>query len=120
MDIVKVNGLIGPKDFFDLTEEQISDISNGCGPSGWGWLVPDRFRLFGIKFKPGCDIHDYCYAIRMPKDQADKLLLDNLLTLSDRARFGFRFIANRFAFDYYLAVKNGGSGAYNNAKETNK
>jgi hypothetical protein len=33
---------------------------NGCGPAGFGPLVPDR--AFGADFEPACDRHDECYA----------------------------------------------------------
>jgi hypothetical protein len=33
--------------------------SNGCGPTGFGPLVPDR--PLGADFRAGCDRHDDCY-----------------------------------------------------------
>jgi hypothetical protein len=109
-------GLIAPAEFWNLTQEQLADICNGCGPKGWGWIVPDRFRLIGVSFRLACDIHDYCYYSGVSKDIADKMFLENMLTLSQSAYFGCKPIAEHFAFIYYLAVKNGGAGAYNRAK----
>jgi hypothetical protein len=34
--------------------------ANGCGPSGFGPLVPDR--ALGADFHAACDRHDGCYA----------------------------------------------------------
>ena len=34
--------------------------SNGCGPGGFGPLVPDR--PLGVAFEAACDRHDDCYA----------------------------------------------------------
>lgn len=110
-------GLVAPGTYWDLTNEQLSDISNGCGPKGWGWLVPDKFRIMGIDFSPACDIHDFCYTVGIPKKVSDNLFLENTTVLSKIAHFGFKHIAERLAFLYYLAVKNGGAGAYNRAKQ---
>jgi hypothetical protein len=33
--------------------------SNGCGPAGFGFLVPDR--PFGFDFTVACERHDDCY-----------------------------------------------------------
>jgi hypothetical protein len=109
--ITDKDGLKSPEEFYELSEGQISDISNGCGPKGWGFIVPDRFRLLGIDFAPACDRHDFCYHIGMPKKDADNLFLENMLTIASKA--WLPQVAERFAFIYYLAVKNGGAGAYN-------
>lgn len=112
------NRLNAPSDFWKLTPAQLSDISNGCGPKGFGWLVPDRFRLIGVNFTPACDIHDFCYHLGIPKEEADRMFLSNLLTIAEKeAVFGFKILASHFAFIYYLAVKNGGAGSYNRSNE---
>jgi hypothetical protein len=33
--------------------------SNGCGPSGKGWAVPDHVGV--VSFTAACNLHDYCY-----------------------------------------------------------
>lgn len=115
--MIKHNGLIAPAEFWNLSPSQLNDISNGCGPKGWGWIVPNRFSLIGVNFKPACDIHDFCYQTGVDKEVADKMFLENMLTIAEReAHFGCRILANHMAFIYYLAVKNGGAGAYNRAK----
>ncbi len=108
--------LKAPDEYYNLTPDQKADICNGCGPSGYGFLVPDKFRLIGIDFNPACQIHDFCYHIGMPKKEADNLFLENMLTIAETAHFGFKQTANRMAFIYYLAVKNGGAGAYNKSQ----
>jgi len=45
-----------PVPWEELTEEQISDLCNGCGGKG-GWIKPPH-RIF---FKTSCNHHDYGY-----------------------------------------------------------
>ena len=104
-----------PREIEGFTKRQIGDISNGCGPKGWGWLVPDRFRLIGLNFTPACDIHDVCYHIGIPKKEADNIFLDNLTIIARKSHTGP--LGEWLAMMYYLAVKNGGKGAYNKGKE---
>ena len=115
--LIKKNGLLAPESFHALSIEKVRELTNGCGPSGWGWLVPDKFRLMGIDFTQACCVHDFSYTIGMPKDKADKIFLENLSYCATKARPGFRNIAQWMAFQYYLAVKNGGSGAYHRARK---
>jgi hypothetical protein len=42
--------LIDPPGFDKLTPEEIAKVSNGCGPEGFGWMVPDYYP--GLDFKP--------------------------------------------------------------------
>jgi hypothetical protein len=109
--------LINPPGYESLTDAQIADVSNGCGPKGWGQWVPDRFRLIGINFKPACDRHDFDYEIGTPKKEADNRFLDNMTIIANEAPWPCKQVAHVLAFSYYLAVKNGGKGAYNRAKE---
>lgn len=115
MRLVEKDGLIAPELYWQLSDEQRRDISNGCGPQGWGWLVPDRFRLLGINFAPACDPHDYMYHVGADKKLADNVFLENCMACAERAFFGCKVIARWLAFQYFLKVKNNGAGAYNRA-----
>ena len=79
----KQSYLWAPKEYWELTEEQLRDLigEGGCGPGGVGdYLVPDK--LYGvINVKPACEIHDYMYAVGVveeDKDEADEIFLQNM------------------------------------------
>lgn len=119
MILEKKHGFVAPSEFWSLTQEQIDDISNGCGPKKFGWIVPDRFRLIGVNFTPSCDIHDYCYQAGYPKQLSDNLFLENNLYCASKCYWGFSWLAEFYAFGYYLAVKNGGGAFYRGAQLAN-
>lgn len=118
--IVKKNGILAPEEYFDLTVEQLEDICNGCGPKGWGWVVPDKFRIIGLDLEPACQIHDFCYHMGYPKKESDNMFLDNNLYCASKAPWIFRPVAEHIAFVFYLSVKNLGGIAYKNASNKNK
>jgi len=108
--------LIYPDGYKKLTPEQIARNCNGCGTRGWGWIVPQKFWLLGINFRPACNLHDLSYALRIPKTQSDSDFLSNLQTIVDEeCVWLLKPIGYYFAFMFYLAVKNGGAGAYQRA-----
>ncbi|MBN4078191.1 hypothetical protein JYT29_02550 [Nitrospina gracilis] len=39
----------------------LANETNGCGPQGWGLLVPDKMPISGCKFNSSCKLHDLCY-----------------------------------------------------------
>ena len=113
MDAERYKGLKYPKWFETLSQRDIDCIANGCGPKGFDYLVPDKFRLIGCDFSPSCEIHDVLYYFCESKKIADNLFLENNLTIASRCFIPFRPLAEWFAFLYYLAVKNCGDAAYN-------
>lgn len=105
-----------------LTDLQVADIANGCGPAGQKFdFIPDR--PLGIDFKWSCNRHDACY--HFGRTERDKLIADlcfmwnlqvdihmhrhahpNLLT-------GMEHVAQeRVGCDYFIAVSDGGDKAY--------
>ena len=88
---------------------------NGCGPAGFGFLVPDR--PLGFDFRAACERHDACYTTpwreidatrALAKDRCDAGLLGDLdeacladADLSDRRLDVCLDLAN----DYYRAVR---------------
>ena len=73
--------LWAPDEYWDLTEEQLDEMTGGCGPGEIGdYLVPDK--LYGvINIKPACRIHDYMYAVgttEEDKEEADEAFLNNM------------------------------------------
>ena len=115
--LIKKNGILAPSSFHELTPEQIRKISNGCGPSGWGLIVPDKWHIIGLNMTPACDPHDYMYHMGWPKKEADNVFEENGHNQAMKAYPGCRILAQRIAFGYYLAVKNAGAGAYNRSKK---
>jgi len=66
----------------DLVDRCILEITpnietNGCGPKGYGWLVPDNFGT--VSFTQAANIHDaqYSWIIRIREDGGEFLLLHN-------------------------------------------
>ena len=62
--------LAAPLDYFEASQAEIEQHTNGMGPAGYGWLVPDWFC--GLKMTPAANIHDWMYKF-FPK-QAFRLL----------------------------------------------
>jgi hypothetical protein len=89
--------------------------ANGCGPAGFGFLVPDR--PLGFDFTGACDRHDGCYTTpwreRAPSRDMAKLdcdtgfLSDLDAACLDAAVAGARHVGLclRLALDYHRAVR---------------
>jgi hypothetical protein len=78
---LKQTYLDAPDEYWELTEEQLEELTGGCGPGHIGdYLVPDK--LYGvINIKPACRIHDYMYAVgttEEDKKEADRIFLNNM------------------------------------------
>ena len=88
---------------------------NGCGPAGFGFLVPDR--PFGFDFHDGCERHDDCYTTPWRDVDASPALAkescdDGLLTDLDETCLDDPALSDRrldlcldLASDYYRAVR---------------
>ena len=116
--IILENGLKGPALYDTLTEQQVDDLTNGCGPKGLGPLVPER--MFSASFKEPCRCHDIMFLMGYDKKFADQVFYENCMERTKRCFFALRPAAEWAAFMYYLAVKNGGAGAYARACEDGK
>ena len=107
--------LFAPKEYWQLTREQLDDISNGCGGSGVGALVPDSF--FGLSVKPACDIHDFMYHVGkgdQGKIDADEVLLNNMIRICneqfkvEKRMWLYKIRLNLCQKYYYVVDKCGG------------
>jgi len=107
------NGLKGPLFYDFLTEQQIKDLTNGCGPKGAGFLVPER--IFHASFRNPCKIHDVMYLLGYDKKFADQVFYENCMEKTKETFYPIRPAAEWAAFMYYLAVKNGGNSSYKKA-----
>jgi Prokaryotic phospholipase A2 len=89
--------------------------ANGCGPAGFGLLVPDR--PFGFDFREACERHDDCYVTpwrevdttpAQAKERCDAGFLGDLdeSCLAEPALSDRRLdLCLDLASDYYRAVR---------------
>ena len=101
-------GLLAPESYWNLSEEQKYEMTNGCGPERATRFVPSA--LMGVNIQPACDIHDFTYTQThtvTDREDADFLFLYNIRRLIDRKlRPGFfRSVAYLGADLYVMAVR---------------
>ncbi len=100
--------------------------TNGCGPEGWGWIVPDRTLLSNCEFKDACDKHDICHRKCLrggeyfgqvkcsnpeSKEQRRKKCDENLKNEINKDN-SHRSICGVYASIYAFAVSTGGKGFF--------
>ena len=77
MKLNQEKGVIIPKGYSDLTEEQKKGRLNKCGPDGFvNKLVPDH--ILGLDVSEVCNYHDFMYVNSKSKEdlkKADELSL---------------------------------------------
>lgn len=105
--------LFAPEEYWAMSADELK--YKGCGPGKWGdALVPDT--MYGLNVKPGCGIHDVCYALgKTAEDKviADMLMLMNTLAIIQAKSWPvIREVRCYRAMSYYLAVSEGGEKAY--------
>jgi hypothetical protein len=121
-DVVRINGKLAPYEcYWDLPNEEVDKLSNGCGPGDWKIdLVPDS--LLGCDFTESCNIHDVMYHFgkdNVDKQLADRVFLYNILYDVD-CHCSNSGILNRIervalresAFSYYRAVSDLGNNSF--------
>lgn len=95
----------------DLSPAQRRQICNGCGPMGWGWLVPD------FCFGAAGNRHDFAYWMGggwVDKFAADLEFLANCIRLALNRRRRRRLVRNALlSFVYFGAVLLGGRRSFN-------
>jgi hypothetical protein len=99
--MIEVNGVLAPVQFWECAHSD--ECCNGCGPKGWGWLIPDI--VDGVDAHLACNVHDCCY--RRGKTEEDRKAADLLLR-----RNLSRVWKWHTAQLYYWAVRFGGKGAF--------
>lgn len=108
--------LYAPESYTRASVEVRLAVVNGCGPGGWKFdLIPDTIWFLDVS--AACNIHDWMYqagATIADKDEADRVLLNNLLRLIETA--GGLWIIRRLrrnrAWVYYQAVARFGGPAF--------
>lgn len=111
MEFVQQGLLRAPEGFWELSESEIYQMFNGCGPSGnWALavltvIIPDN--LLGCDISMACNIHDYCWDdYDVEKKEADNLFLDNMSALVAAYGGWLQPVREWMAFQYFLSVKN--------------
>jgi len=114
--------LFAPEEYKKLTAAALAAVINGCGPGGWKVdLVPDS--LYGLDITDACNIHDYMYYVGETiedKNEADRVLLNNMLRLIDAGtkHRWLRRLRRCRAMIYYLSVKYFGGPAFWDEKQS--
>lgn len=102
-------GLItAPDGFWELSPDELREVSNGAGPKGFGLLVPDT--LWGLDITLAADVHDYMYQKDSGKELADWIFYQNMLSIIRKEGGWLEWFRERRAKKYYLAVKVFGTG----------
>jgi hypothetical protein len=89
---------------------------NGCGPSGFGGLVPELW------FNSACNSHDICYSTRgaVRADCDNRFYNDMRAICSSRYPRWYQAVQRNAcyasAWTYYQAVKQFGQSAFDNAQ----
>jgi hypothetical protein len=100
--------------------------TNGCGPIGFGALVPDSTLISGCEFTNACNAHDICYGRCLvggdlhgqptcnDKDEkaARKATCDKSMRQQIREDNSNRRICSAYAAVYYFAVSRFGDGNF--------
>ncbi|MEM9214451.1 MAG: phospholipase A2 [Cyanobacteria bacterium P01_F01_bin.150] len=70
--------------------------ANGCGPEGFGFLIPDG------PFSSACDSHDLCYEdASVSQAECDRQFKDDMYTICESGSSGLSVDACKTLADYY-------------------
>jgi len=109
-----MNGLYAPESYLLASEQEKSDVCNGCGAKGiGGWFVPDT--IWGLSIKESCNIHDWMYYEGEDieeKEEADRVFLNNMLRTIKTGSKWLSGLRKSRAKKYYEAVVHFGGPAY--------
>jgi hypothetical protein len=107
--------LYAPQAYWLYSSDQLADLVNGCGPSGWkGEFVPDH--LLWVSIKEACNIHDFMYLVgqtEADREEADRVFLNNMLRIVEEQSSCWltRYARRKLALHYYSVVRDMG-GTY--------
>ncbi len=113
--------LYAPSDFWEMSNEEISKISNGCGAAGAAIdYVPDT--IYGLNISPACDIHDYGYyrggTINDKYIDDLFLLINTMEIIKEKTNWKLlKILRLNRALKYFYMVDFYGSDAYTFIKE---
>lgn len=89
---------------------------NGCGPEGWGHMVPDNpTGCEDTSFLGACNEHDNCYgSCGNNQDGCDSTFLNTMLDVCMGSSCAV--LCSEFAYTYYGVVNNEGEPAWKSAQ----
>ena len=106
--------LYAPASYWNLSPEERACSYNGCGTDGWkGKVVPET--MWGLNVSRACDIHDHMYkfgATEIERDEADRVLLNNLLRIINAHGGWLTWLRRYRATTYYNFVRKYGGPHY--------
>jgi hypothetical protein len=106
--------LYAPEAYWLLTPAAITEICNGCGSAQSKFdFVPDS--IYGLNINEACNIHDAMYqwgSTLADKEEADRVLLNNMLRLIEAGSSWLKMLRRRRALEYYEAVTAFGGPAF--------
>jgi hypothetical protein len=106
-----------PVSIGNLITVQPVAAQNGCGPEGFGGLVPELW------FTSACNTHDICYGtLGASKSACDTQFYNNMRAIcSSRYPHWYQAVQRNAcyasAWTYYQAVKQFGQSAFDNAQK---
>ena len=111
--------IYAPHGFFSLVEPEFSEICNGAGSRGLGFVVPDDF--YGVSITDCANVHDYMYHFEFDRKFSDETFYSNMKRVIKDATKDKSFLfksLNRLrytrAYFYFKAVRLLGGIFYNN------
>lgn len=107
--------LFAPAAYWELTTEQRTFLTNGCGTKRLGFLVPNT--AYGLSIKEACNIHDFMYRdgkTILDKESADRTFLNNMLRIIDGETSCqlLKTLRRYRVMSYYSAVRDFGGPAF--------
>ena len=113
-NLVEFGGLLAPQSYVNATDDEKSDICNGCGTSGWkGKVVPET--MWGLDISEACQRHDWMYhygTTKKDKELADLVFLRNLVRIINREGGWLKWPRRYRAMTYYNFVADFGDEAF--------
>lgn len=120
--LARSGALFAPASFKSAPMSQLETICNGCGAANAKFdFVPDT--VYGLSIAAACNIHDFMYNEGRSiedKEEADRVMLNNMLRLIKRANVWYSpsALRRRRALKYYEAVDAFGGPAFWAGKTT--
>ena len=112
-NLARAGIIFAPVSFLLATEQQLIEVCNGCGAAGSFFRPPETIYLTDVSST--CIVHDWCYSMGKTiddKEEADRIFLNNMIRIFNRADTWYKYLQVRRAKKYYYAVKLFGGSAF--------
>lgn len=122
--MVEFYGLEVPDGFWGLSLIRLQKYCNGCGPERWSVGKRKALTAALSRYEAAFFVHDVCYNLMADRDEADEMLLRNMLIIFHRD-FGFFWWLKKTGWAerigiipvIYATVAFGGDDAYTEAQK---